>query len=124
MKLYRATLSYPNRSHASEVTFFWRYASVEGVLDLLNRFYSIVEKSNTTAEYLWAKYSHKVVKKPGDHHINKRNPMGSLMQSRGQVAKNIFWEFVYSIQMHHGQFLKSQIAQQATNIKVEAEPGG
>ena len=83
-----------------------------------------MEKSSTTAEYLWAEYSHKVVKNLSDHPITKSNPMGSLMQSRGQVAKNLFWDFADSIQMHHCQFLKSKIAQQTSNIKVEAEPSG
>ena len=124
MKLYRATASDPNRPHASEEIFFWRYASVKVVVDILNGFYSLVGKSSTIAEYLWAKYSHKVVSKLSDHPVNKCNPVGSLIQSRGQVAKNLFREFVDSIQMHHCQFLKSQIAQQTTNIKVEAESIG
>ena len=48
-----------------------------------------------------------------------------IFKSRGQVAKNnLLWEFADSIQMHHWQFLKSQIAQQTTYIKVEAGPSG
>ena len=90
VKLYRATVSDPNRPHASEEKFWWRYASMEVAIDFLNRFYRLAETSSTTAEYLWAKYSHKVVKKLSYHPINKSNPMGSLMQSRGQVAKTLF----------------------------------
>ena len=116
VKLSRATVSEANRPHNSEAFFFPRYASVEVFLDLVNRFCSLVEKSSITAECLWAKYSHTAVKKHSDHPINKSDPMESLMQSRGQVSKKLFSEFVDSIQMHHCQFLKSQIAQQTTNI--------
>ena len=106
------------------MTFFWRYASIETILDLLKRFYCLVKKSSTMAEFLWAKYRLKVVTKLRDYPINKSNPMGSLMQARGQVAKNLFREYVDSNQMHHCLFLKSQIVQQTTNVKVKTEPSG
>ena len=124
VKLYRTTVSEPNRPHVSEVTFFWRYASIETLLDLLKRFYILVKKSSTMAEFLWAKYRIEVVTKLRDYPINKSNPAGSLMQARGQVDKNIFWEFVDSNQMHHCLFLKSQIEQQTTNVSVKTEPSG
>ena len=124
VKLYGTTVSEPNRPHVSEVTFFWRYASIETILDPLKRFYILVKQSSTMAEFLWAKYSLEVVTKLRDYPIYKSNPMGSLMQAHGQVAKKLFWEFVDSNQMHHCLFLKSQIVQQTTNVKVKTEPSG
>ena len=43
VRVYRAAAAKADRPHASEATYFWRYASVDNIKDLISRFCEIVK---------------------------------------------------------------------------------
>ena len=94
---FRAVVAEPDRPHASEATYFWRYVTQRHLYKLFERVIDAVLTTpldrlslNSLLHDAVARVKREVRSLP----IAFQDSLGSDMQKRGQVTKHVFPEFV------------------------------
>ena len=94
---FRAVVADPDRPHASEATYFWRYVTERQLYELFERVIDAVLTNplgrlslNSRLHDAVARVKHEVRSLPIAFH----DPLGLDMQKRGQVTEDVFSEFV------------------------------